>query len=300
MWEGSAISMPSPEIIQDVQTSQRAIQSDGVVANNLKESLKAEDKKDTHREVKVHGGKFYEFVKRFFDIVASGTFLLLFGWLILILMLIKWLEDLGGKSYKLEIVEDENGSYISKNGKKYSCKVSKDSRGEKDPTVHGAIYSSERVGKGGKIFKLHKIRSMCPGAEKMKYQLLELGINEADAPAFKLKDDPRITKFGKFLRKTSLDELPQIWDIFVGRLSIVGPRSPLPIETSLYNEYQMHRLDVKGGLLCLWQITPNRNKLSFDEWVDLDVKYIEKRSVAVDLKIIFKGLWFVLTDHSGE
>ena len=141
---------------------------------------------------------------------------------------------------------------------------------------------------------------MCPGAEKMKYQLLEFGINEADAPAFKLKDDPRITKFGKFIRKTSLDELPQIWDIFLGRLSVVGPRSPLELEVKQYTTYQKHKLEVKGGLLCLWQITPNRNKLSFDEWVDLDIRYVESRSIGLDLKIIFRGLWFVLTDHLGE
>ena len=87
-----------------------------------------------------------------------------------------------------------------------------------------------RVGKNGKIIKFHKIRSMCKGAEAMKEKLIEYGINEADEPAFKLKDDPRITKFGKFLRKTSLDELPQLWDIFIGSLSVIGPRSPIPSE----------------------------------------------------------------------
>lgn len=251
-------------------------------------------------EVKVKGGRFYLFVKRTFDIVSSGLFLLVFGWLILILMLIKWIEDWGVKSYKLVINEKAKGRYVGKDGKRYSCKLVRDPNGEKDPTVHGAIYTSERVGKDGKIFKFHKIRSMCPGAEKMKEQLLAYGINEADAPAFKLKDDPRITGFGKFLRKTSLDELPQIWDIFRGKMSVVGPRSPLPIEVAEYTDYQKHRLDVKGGLLCLWQITPNRNKLRFDEWIDLDIKYIETRSLGLDLKIIVKGLWFVLTDHSGE
>ncbi len=250
--------------------------------------------------VVVKGGRCYEFFKRAFDVVSSGMFLLLFGWVILLLMLLKWLEDLGVNSYKLEITEDEKGSYLSRNGKRYNCKVMKDPNGEKDPTVHGALYTSDRVGKNGRIFKFHKIRSMCPGAEKMKAQLLEYDINEADPPAFKLKEDPRITKLGRFLRKTSLDELPQIWDIFIGKLSVVGPRPPLPIEVEQYNEYQMHRLDAKGGLLCLWQITPNRNSLSFDQWVDLDIEYIEKRSLWFDLKIIFKGLWFVLTDRSGE
>ena len=130
--------------------------------------------------------------------------------------------------------------------------------------------------------------------------LFAKGLNEADGPAFKMKNDPRITKFGKFLRKTSIDELPQIWDIFVGRISIVGPRSPLPDEVKEYSEYQLHRLDVKGGLLCLWQIEHNRNQLSFDEWIELDLKYIQKRSIWLDLKIIFKGAWMVLFDRSGE
>lgn len=260
---------------------------------------KSKELMDEH-EVKVKGGRFYLFVKRTFDIVSSGLFLLVFGWLILILILIKWIEDWGVKSYKLVIKEKAKGRYVGKDGKRYSCKLVRDPNGEKDPTVHGAIYTSERVGKDCKIFKFHKIRSMCPGAEKMKEQLLAYGINEADAPAFKLKDDPRITGFGKFLRKTSLDELPQIWDIFRGKMSVVGPRSPLPIEVVEYTDYQKHRLDVKGGLLCLWQITPNRNKLSFDEWIDLDIKYIESRSLGLDFKIIVKGLWFVLTDHSGE
>ena len=202
---------------------------------------------------------FYSFIKRTFDIFASGMFLLLFGWFILIMVIIKWFED-----------------------------------------FHNPIYTSIRVGKNGKLIKFHKIRSMCPNAEAMKADLIAKGLNEADGPAFKMKNDPRITKFGKFLRKTSIDELPQIWDIFVGRISIVGPRSPLPDEVKEYTEHQLHRLDVKGGLLCLWQIEHNRNQLSFDEWIELDLKYIQKRSIWLDLKIIFKGAWMVLFDRSGE
>ena len=235
-----------------------------------------------------------------FDIVSSGLFLLVFGWFILLLMLIKWLEDLGGKSYKMVITQADDGEYVAKDGKRYNVIVSKDPNGVKDASVKGALYSSDRVGKGGKIFRFHKIRSMCPGAEAMKEQLLAYGINEADAPVFKLKNDPRVTKFGRFLRKMSLDELPQIWDIFVGNMSVIGPRSPLPNEVEKYNEYQMHRLDVKGGLLCLWQITHKRNELSFDEWIDLDIKYVESRSLWFDFKILIKGFLFVLADHSGE
>lgn len=259
-----------------------------------------DDHKSIESSIKVSGGKFYCFLKRAFDIVSSSLFLLVFGWIILLLMLIKLLEDFGVKSYKLEIKENKNGKYLSKNGKRYDCKLVRDPEGEKDPTVKGALYTSLRVGKNGKLFKFHKIRSMCPGAEKMKAQLLEYGINEADEPAFKLKDDPRITKFGKFIRKTSLDELPQIWDIFIGNLSVVGPRPPIKEETDKYTDYQKNRLLVKGGLLCLWQIQHNRNDLKFNEWVDLDIEYIKTRSVELDLKIIFKGLWMVLFDRSGE
>lgn len=210
-------------------------------------------------EVKIGGSKFYRFIKRCVDIFASFTLLILLSWLILILLLIKTLED-----------------------------------------FHRPIYVSKRVGKNGKIIKFHKIRSMFPNAEKYKKKLIKQGLNEADGPAFKMKDDPRVTKFGRFLRKTSLDELPQLWDILVGSMSIVGPRPPLPEEVKQYTPYQMHRLDVKGGLICLWQITKNRNSLSFDQWVALDIYYIEHRSLWMDFKIFIKAIWFVLTDHTGQ
>lgn len=210
-------------------------------------------------EVKVAGGRFYVFCKRAFDLVSSGLFLLIFGWFILLLLLIKFCED-----------------------------------------WHNPLYTSVRVGKNGKLFKFHKIRSMCPNAEKMKEELIAKGLNEADPPAFKMKNDPRITKIGKFLRKTSLDELPQIFDVFLGRLSIIGPRSPLEDEVEKYNSFEKHRLDVKGGLLCSWQITKNRHQLPFEEWIKLDIEYIENRSFRLDMKILFKAVWFVLTDRTGE
>lgn len=265
------------------------------------ENRKIQELTQDYRHIKVNGGWFYKFIKRLFDLFSSGLFLIIFGWFILILIFIKWCEDVNFRTCKLDIIEDENGQYVSKTtGKRYTCKVIKLKNGDKDPTVHGAIYTSFRVGINGKKIKFHKIRSMCKGAEGMKQQLLELGINEADNPVFKLKNDPRITKFGKFLRKTSLDELPQIWDVFIGRLSIVGPRSPIYSETEKYTPYQRQRLLTKGGLLCLWQITKNRHQLSFDDWVDLDLKYIENRSLWLDLKIMFKAVWFVITDRSGE
>ena len=108
-----------------------------------------------------------------------------------------------------------------------------------------------------------------------------------DGPVFKIKGDPRITRVGRFLRKTSLDELPQLLNVLRGDMSIVGPRPALPREVELYNDYQRQRLYVTPGLSCYWQIAPHRNEMSFDEWVALDLKYIHERSFWVDWKIIF-------------
>lgn len=158
---------------------------------------------------------------------------------------------------------------------------------------HGSpIFTQIRVGRDGKLFKFYKFRSMCVNAESMLDRLLEK--NEMDGPAFKIKDDPRITRVGKFIRKTSIDELPQLWNILKGDMSIVGPRPPLPREVEQYDAYQRQRLFVTPGLTCYWQIQPSRNELSFDEWIDLDVKYIQERSFLVDWKIIFKTFGAVL------
>lgn len=165
---------------------------------------------------------------------------------------------------------------------------------------HSPVYVSTRVGKNGKLFKFYKIRSMCVNAEQMKDALIQEGKNEADGPAFKMKNDPRITKFGRLLRKTSLDELLQLWNIFNGSMTIVGPRPPIPKEVEEYTSYHRQRLLVKGGLLCFWQIQKNRNDISFDKWVALDLEYIEKQSFWLDIKIIFKGAFMVVFDHSGE
>ena len=165
---------------------------------------------------------------------------------------------------------------------------------------HNPVYVSKRVGKDGKIFKFYKIRSMCVGAEEMKRDLIKEGKNEADGPAFKMKDDPRITKVGRFLRKTSMDELLQLWNILIGNMTIVGPRPPIPGEVEEYTPEQMQRLLVKGGLLCYWQIQKNRNDIPFDEWVRLDMEYIDHQSFWLDIKIIFKGAYMVLFDRSGE
>ncbi len=165
---------------------------------------------------------------------------------------------------------------------------------------HSPIYVSKRIGKNGKPFRFLKIRTMVPNAAEMKQQLIDAGLNEADPPAFKMKNDPRITRVGHVLRKFSIDELPQLFNILIGKMSVIGPRPPLPREVEQYDEIQMHRLDVKGGLLCLWQVQKNRNALSFDEWCRLDFEYIEKQSILLDLKILFRGAYMVLFDHSGE
>ena len=154
-----------------------------------------------------------------------------------------------------------------------------------DSPGDGAIFQQRRVGRDGKLFWLYKFRTMCPDAEERLNELLKL--NQMDGPVFKIKGDPRITRVGRFLLKTSLDELPQLLNVLRGDMSIVGPRPALPREVELYNDYQRQRLYVTPGLSCYWQIAPHRNEMSFDEWVALDLKYIQERSFWVDWKIIF-------------
>lgn len=146
------------------------------------------------------------------------------------------------------------------------------------------LYTSERVGKGGKLFKFYKFRSMCQNADEQLDDLLES--NETGGTIFKMKDDPRVTKVGRFLRRTSLDELPQLFNIFKGDMSVVGPRPPLEREVEDYDEASMKRLSVPGGLTCYWQVM-GRSSIGFDKMVELDLKYIEERSILTDLKIIF-------------
>jgi lipopolysaccharide/colanic/teichoic acid biosynthesis glycosyltransferase len=154
------------------------------------------------------------------------------------------------------------------------------------------IYTQERLGLNGKPFKLYKFRSMVPDAEKQLDSLLSQ--NEMQGPAFKMKNDPRITRFGKVIRKCCVDELPQLINILKGEMSFVGPRPPLPREVAQYTDYQKQRLSVIPGLTCYWQIKKNRNDCSFDEWLELDLKYIEERSVKTDLTVFFKTIGAVL------
>ena len=159
------------------------------------------------------------------------------------------------------------------------------------------IFTQTRIGRKGVPFKFRKFRTMVPKAELRLNDLLSR--NEMSGPVFKMKEDPRITRVGRFLRKSSLDELPQLINILKGDMSIVGPRPALPREVEQYDEYQRQRLIVQPGLTCYWQIQPHRNELSFEEWMELDMKYIQERSFIVDWKIIFKTVG-VVCGMTGE
>ena len=148
------------------------------------------------------------------------------------------------------------------------------------------FFTQTRVGRKGVPFKFRKFRTMVPNAEMKLNELLSR--NEMDGPVFKIKDDPRITRVGHFLRKSSLDELPQLFNILMGDMSIVGPRPALPREVEQYDEYERQRLIVQPGLTCYWQIQPHRNEITFRQWMELDMKYIQERSFVTDWKIIFK------------
>lgn len=158
------------------------------------------------------------------------------------------------------------------------------------------FFTQDRAGLNGKTFKMYKFRSMCKNAQQMHFEMLDH--NELDGPAFKMKHDPRITRVGKILRRTSLDELPQILNVLKGEMSIVGPR-PLPTyEAEQCNEYQKQRTFVKPGLTCYWQCM-GRNDIPFDEWIELDLKYIREASLWTDLKIIIMTVGAVLKNEGA-
>ena len=147
------------------------------------------------------------------------------------------------------------------------------------------LFKQTRVGKHGRQFKCLKFRTMVTNAEKLKEELMAL--NEQDGPVFKIKDDPRITKVGKFLRKTSLDELPQFINVLLGDMAIVGPRPPIPSEVKLYERSLNRRLSVTPGITCIWQIS-GRNNIPFDKWMEMDMQYIDNWSLTLDFIIILK------------
>lgn len=147
------------------------------------------------------------------------------------------------------------------------------------------FFSQIRLTENGRPFKMYKFRSMCTDAEE-KFAEVQKS-NQTDGIAFKSENDPRITKIGHFIRKTSIDELPQLWNVLKGDMSIIGPRPPLPREVVLYTPHQMERLIVKGGLSCICQCE-GRSDMSFDEWVESDIKYIKNRSLKLDFSLMLR------------
>lgn len=158
------------------------------------------------------------------------------------------------------------------------------------------IFAQYRVGRGGRLFTAYKFRTMREGADLEKSELLHL--NEATGPLFKIRNDPRITPLGKFLRRTSLDELPQFWNVLNGDMSMVGPRPPLPTEVAQYKDWHKRRLDVSPGLTGLWQVS-GRSELTFDEMVMLDLYYIENWSPWLDISIMLKTIPALVTTRGA-
>ena len=160
-----------------------------------------------------------------------------------------------------------------------------------------AFFVQERVGYKGNHFKMYKFRSMVLNAEELKEKLQEK--NEMSGPMFKMKDDPRVTKIGKFIRKTSIDELPQLINVLLGQMSLVGPRPSLPKEVEKFETWMLERLNVKPGLTCYWQVS-GRNDIDFEDWMKLDIKYVNERNLWIDIKLIFKTVFVLFGDKHAS
>ena len=158
------------------------------------------------------------------------------------------------------------------------------------------IFSQTRIGLKGKKFKMYKFRSMVKNAEELKAKLAAQ--NEMSGPMFKMKEDPRVTKVGKFIRKTSIDELPQLINVLKGEMSLVGPRPSLPKEVENFEPWMLQRLEVKPGLTCYWQVS-GRNNIDFEDWMKLDIQYVEDRNFLLDLKLIFKTFFVLFGDKNA-
>ncbi len=159
------------------------------------------------------------------------------------------------------------------------------------------LYQQIRCGLNGRSFTLYKFRTMFDGAEHRQHELLNE--NEMDGPVFKMKKDPRVTRLGRILRKFSLDELPQLWNVLCGDMSLVGPRPPIPAEVAKYKRWQRRRLSMRPGLTCLWQIS-GRNHVDFDRWIQLDLEYIDSWSPTLDFKIMLKTIPAVLSGRGAS
>ena len=159
------------------------------------------------------------------------------------------------------------------------------------------FFSQKRVGKNGELFEMYKFRSMVVNAEELKENLEDQ--NEMSGPMFKIKDDPRITKVGKFIRKTSIDELPQLWNVLKGDMSLVGPRPSLPKEVEQFDNWMFKRLSVRPGLTCYWQVS-GRNNIDFEDWMKLDCRYVDERNLWIDIKLIFKTVFVLFGDKNAH
>lgn len=159
------------------------------------------------------------------------------------------------------------------------------------------IFSQDRVTKNKNTFKMYKFRSMVQNAEDLKKNLEAK--NEMSGPMFKIKEDPRVTRVGKFIRKTSIDELPQLVNVLKGEMSLVGPRPSLPKEVKEFEPWMLERLEVKPGLTCIWQVS-GRNNIDFEDWMKLDIKYVRERSTTLDIKLIIKTVFVLFGDSNAS
>ena len=165
-------------------------------------------------------------------------------------------------------------------------------------TSRGPVFfKQQRVGQHGRIFHMLKFRSMVTNAEALKAQLAKT--NEQTGPVFKMKNDPRVTRTGRFIRKYSIDELPQLINVLRGDMTVVGPRPPVPDEVAKYEAWQRRRLSVRPGLTCIWQVS-GRNQISFEDWMYLDMQYIDHWSLAHDFNLIFRTVPVVITGRGAS
>lgn len=158
------------------------------------------------------------------------------------------------------------------------------------------FFSQTRVGLHGKEFKIYKFRSMVDGAEALRKSIEHK--NEMSGPMFKVRGDPRITKIGRFIRKTSIDELPQLINVLKGEMSLVGPRPSIPSEVEKFEAWMLKRLEVKPGLTCYWQVS-GRNNICFEDWMKLDIDYVNNRNMQLDIKLIFKTIILLFGDKNA-
>jgi exopolysaccharide biosynthesis polyprenyl glycosylphosphotransferase len=159
------------------------------------------------------------------------------------------------------------------------------------------LFRQKRSGLHGRLFTMYKFRSMVTNAEMLRAELEHF--NEMSGPVFKIKDDPRVTPVGRLMRKTSIDELPQLWNVLVGDMSLVGPRPPIPTEVQQYDPWHRRRLSMKPGLTCLWQVS-GRNRINFEQWMKLDLQYIDNWSLWLDFKILFRTIPVVLSGFGAR